>query len=383
MKYGSDTDLKFIETASIPELLAISPVSLSDFRNVHENTKQVVVDVHCGASIFRGAHIFAPGVLAMTKTLKINDEIDVFADLDGKCKKGTNFYESDNKLFLGQGRVKQQRYQLYGENVKSQGIAVEMDQVISGVPCLGDSYLLPSNGILQNLPSIICSRVLNPLPSDIVLDMCASPGNKTTHLIELKRDQGVLIALDKSNQKIIPIVEKVQKLSYNCANVFAFDSTKCVDLSLMDKPPQEGPPFSKNTFDKILLDAPCSSIGNRPQLSNRISKKMLDSFPVVQKQLFFAAVNGLKTGGVLVYSTCSVTIAENEDIVCWALTKFTCLELVPIESEFGGPGARNASLNENQRAMVKRFGPPISEEGSDNLLHDSVGFFIAKFRKIC
>ena len=75
-------------------------------------------------------------------------------------------------------------------------------------------------------------------------------------------------------------------------------------------------------FDKILLDAPCSALGQRPQLTNNMKLKELLSFPKLQKKLFDVAVKLLKPGGHLVYSTCSITRGENEDMVDWACEKF-------------------------------------------------------------
>lgn len=81
----------------------------------------------------------------------------------------------------------------------------------------------------------------------------------------------------------------------------------------------------------------------------------------------------LKTNGTLVYSTCTVTAQENEGMVAWALNKFKCLHLEQIESPYGDPGWNHPQLANGDRIKVKRFGP------SSNL--DSVGFFIARFRK--
>lgn len=107
--------------------------------------------------------------------------------------------------------------------------------------------------------------------------------------------------------------------------------------------------------------------------------KMLQSYPVLQKQLFFAAVAALKPGGTLVYSTCTINQSENEAIVGWALQKFPCLQLVPIAQSFGGHGWPTTGLSTSQTNMVRRFGPPSSAD--DTSLHNAIGFFVAKFSK--
>lgn len=280
-----------------------------------------------------------------------------------------------------------------------------MTDTLSGVPSIGDTYFQSGYAMLQNLPSIICGHVLNPKPGEIVLDMCAAPGNKTTHLAELMSDTGLLVALDKTPNKLKLLLDKMATYDLKSVKCYMFDSTKALRADDTENINQldVSPPFRPNTFDKILLDAPCSALGNRPMLRNDITPKMLKSYAVVQRKLFAAAVSLLRSGGVLVYSTCTVTVAENEDMVRWVLEKYSDIQLVPAEPLFGGPGWSGAGLTDNQRfssalewllvcvnnklfffrILVQRFGPemdglriPLSEE-----YRDSVGFFIAKFIK--
>ncbi len=203
--------------------------------------------------------------------------------------------------------------------------------------------------MLQNLPSIICAHVLNPLRGDRVLDMCAAPGNKTSHLAELMKDDGMIVAIDKTPNKLKILEEKMKTYKLNSVKCFAYDSTKLLsnDKSCIDGVLE--PPFPGLTFDKILLDAPCSALGNRPVLRSDISPKMLKSYPVIQKKLFKTAVELLKRNGILVYSTCTVTSAENEEIVEWALNKFDDIELISSDPMLGGPGWSNVGLNDDQR----------------------------------
>lgn len=204
--------------------------------------------------------------------------------------------------------------------------------------------------MLQNLPSCICAHVLNPNPGERILDMCAAPGNKTSHLAELMKDVGLIIAIDKTPNKLKVLEEKIQNYQFTSVKCFAYDSTKL--LSLDDNNGKLEPPFPSQFFDKILLDAPCSALGNRPILRNDMSPKMLNSYPVVQKKLFKTAFELLKSNGILVYSTCTVTSAENEEIVHWALNKFDGIELISADPLLGGPGWPNVGLNDEQRYFV-------------------------------
>ncbi|KAL5291419.1 NSUN6 family protein [Megaselia abdita] len=343
----------------------------------HDPTlKEVIVDKSCGAALLRGAHLYAPGVLAMQSGTKQDEVVNVFADLEGKCKKGTTTeYLSDQKTFIGIGQVKQQRYQIYGDGLDPKGVAVEMVSTVSGVPSIGD--LSSTEALLQNLPSIVCVHVLDPKPKEIILDMCSAPGNKTTHIAELMGNQGTIIALDKTESKIQLIKNKVQNYGFDSIKPFAFDSTKSFDETLIRKSALEGPPFGRNTFDRILLDAPCSALGNRPVLADSLTPKMLSSYPVVQKKLFCNAVELLKVGGVLVFSTCTIVEDENEGMVKWALDKFPNLKLVDATPFYGGEGVEGCDLSDEERKKVQRFG--IKNRVEDV---DSVGFFISKFIKV-
>lgn len=95
--------------------------------------------------------------------------------------------------------------------------------------------------------------------------------------------QAIIIAMDKTPQKALKIKENCERHGVSCVKSFAFDSTKC--FSENSDGIEDGPPFPSNSFDKILLDAPCSGLGQRPQFNNKMSPKMLESYKFVQRKL--------------------------------------------------------------------------------------------------
>ncbi|CAH0555236.1 unnamed protein product [Brassicogethes aeneus] len=341
-------------------------------KNINSHDKEVIIDPDCAAAVLRGAHIYAPGVMGLVSGVQLNDKISIYADLSKKCKKGfQKTYTDENKLFIGNGLVKMRRFELFGEDIKPSGIAIEVTETISGCPPIGDKILDDGLVLLQNLPSIICVKNLNPQPGETILDMCASPGNKTTHIAALMKNKGILVALDKT-------LVKVKRLLKNCeefdAKVYVYqaDSTKILDDNASNEI-HEGPPFKSESFDRILLDAPCSALGKRPQLYNNTTEKVIKSYVPLQRKLFETAVNLLKPNGTLVFSTCTITLAENEGLIAWALKNFSCLRLVHQKFHLGSHGWQGSALNEDQRRLVQRF------DCTDNV--DSVGFFIAGFIK--
>ncbi|KAH1026591.1 hypothetical protein HUJ05_000232 [Dendroctonus ponderosae] len=358
----------------LPNVIVINHIDVNHGK-LHKLPSEVMVDVDCAAAVLRGAHIYAPGVLSMISGTLIGDKVSIYADLNRKCKKGLlKIFPDNGKVFLGNGVVKMTRSMLFGDNLAPEGVAVGVTETISGCPSIGDAFLPSGFAMLQNVPSIMCVNALDPQKNDLVLDMCASPGNKTTHIAALMENQGTLIAIDKTAGKVAQLRKTCQIFAAKL-RIFQADSSKIVveDPGQTAANVDQGPPFLPETFDKILLDAPCSVLGKRPQFHNRVTEKVLKSYVPLQRKLFTSAVSLLKPKGRLVYSTCTITLAENEGIVEWALRTFKCLCLVNIAQHFGSPGWPGTTLTEAQRAKVQRFGP--------NLDPDTVGFFIACFEK--
>lgn len=238
-------------------------------------------------------------------------------------------------------------------------------------------YKMPSlNGVLskflylQNLPSIAVSMILNPLPNSKVLDMCASPGGKTCHLAAIMQNTGQIFAIDKNLKKSSKISENCARLGVNNVQILAEDSTK------LDKKKF----FNKEEFDFILLDPPCSGIGQRPNLKFSLESDLvkLDGFSPYQEKLFSTAWTLLKPGGQLIYSTCTINPLENEVLIERILSFHSDAKLMPIRAGFMEkyclPGIAVGSLDqETCDRCICRFFP--SRE------HDTIGFFIAKFQK--
>jgi len=210
---------------------------------------------------------------------------------------------------------------------------------------------------IQNSSSMIPSLVLDPEPDESVLDMCAAPGSKTTHMGQLMQNKGLLVANEASHARVRALVINIQKCGLS----------NCVVTR------QDGIGFEKNKerFDKILLDAPCSDIGTarkNPDIIRRWSIERVRNLASLQKKLIRSAYLCLKPGGVLVYSTCTTSREENEEVVEHLLSRYsdTFLEEIRIK----GLRTRNG-LSEKARKAA-RIMP------QDN---DTESYFIARIRK--
>jgi len=217
---------------------------------------------------------------------------------------------------------------------------------------------------IQGAASMIPPIVLNPKKDEIVLDMCASPGSKTSQMAAMMENQGLLIANDNR-------IDRMKPLKYNLERCGVSNAL----LTLM-----EGRYFANTNleFDKILVDAPCSGIGTIRKSMKTIqiwnpefSKKMCG----LQKQLIRIAFNKLKVGGTLVYSTCTLEPEENEGVVDFVLNEFdnAKVEKFDIDIKRGKPVEEfkgNSYSSEVKKTL--RIWP------QDN---DTEGFYVAKLKK--
>ncbi|KAM5157750.1 tRNA (cytosine(72)-C(5))-methyltransferase NSUN6 isoform 1-T3 [Mantella aurantiaca] len=352
---------------------------------------QVIVGAQCGNAVLRGAHVYAAGILSASKWMKAGDEVSVFSDVEWKCKRGAVEFDGA-KVFIGNGIAELSRSEIFCANSPIKGKGIRMTEPVYSSPSFDN--MLPGYIFLQNLPSAAVSHVLSPQPGERVLDMCAAPGGKTTHIASLMNDEGEVIAMDKIANKVEKIKHNASLLQLKCIQAYCFNSIKAVSSDPKGVEQGSGPPFSPGSFDRILLDAPCSGMGQRPNMSHLISLRELTSYQPLQRKLFSTAVELLRPGGTLVYSTCTITLAENEEQVAWALKTFPCLQLQAQEPHIGGEGMPGAGLSPDQLKLLQRFDPSDAETCdadtstltlSDDLVSlansDTIGFFIAKFLK--
>lgn len=165
---------------------------------------------------------------------------------------------------------------------------------------------------VQNPSSMIPPVLLNPKPGETILDMCAAPGGKTTMIAALSENRASITACEKNPNRAKRLQYNLDKQGVKGAFVMKTDSRQLDDLF---------------RFDKILLDAPCSGTGtfSKYNSTDNFSKELLERSVATQKKLIEKAYRILKTGGILVYSTCSLLKEEDEQIAEFALKhgKFT------------------------------------------------------------
>jgi len=207
--------------------------------------------------------------------------------------------------------------------------------------------------VIQDLASAYVAHVLNPEPDERVLDLAAAPGSKTFHAAALMENRGQIVAVDYSYDRLMRMREKMRLLGVKNVKLVHADGQEFLD--------REG-------FDRIILDAPCSSSGTYrqfPEVKWRFDEGKIKRIVSVQRNMLKNAYRNLRAGGGMTYSTCSIRTDEDEENVLFAVNKVG-LELVPHDFSWGDRGFIEIG-DRVFRAWTHR--------------HDCNSFFIAKMGK--
>ncbi|MEM0471023.1 MAG: RsmB/NOP family class I SAM-dependent RNA methyltransferase [Candidatus Anstonellales archaeon] len=165
----------------------------------------------------------------------------------------------------------------------------------------------------QSLASAIPPHILSPSPRDTVYDATAAPGSKTTQMAMLMENRGVIIANDKKD-RISSLRANIERLGV-------------VNVAIISRDAKKTPDFS---YNRALVDAPCSALGAHRYAWKRVTNSIIRTLSSVQYRILEATYRALRPGGILVYSTCTFTRYENEDVVSALLENYSA-KLMPIE----------------------------------------------------
>jgi len=207
---------------------------------------------------------------------------------------------------------------------------------------------------VQDKASCLAVEVANPKPDDLVLDVCAAPGAKTTYMAQLMQNQGVIYSVDYSRRRMQEWRHETRRMGVENALVIYADAQKPLPVNLV--------------VDLLILDPPCTStgaFGKTPSAKWRLTKRSVFTMSEIQWNMLNNCADSVKKLGHLVYSTCSVTLEENEMLIERFLKWHSEYKLVDSMPRIGLPGLRG-------QTQCQRLYPHI---------HHCNGFFVAKLMR--
>eukprot|EP01063_Lacrimia_lanifica_P010897 TRINITY_DN1764_c0_g5_i2.p1 TRINITY_DN1764_c0_g5~~TRINITY_DN1764_c0_g5_i2.p1 ORF type:complete len:1121 (+),score=563.69 TRINITY_DN1764_c0_g5_i2:66-3428(+) len=222
---------------------------------------------------------------------------------------------------------------------------------------------LAGHYLIQSASSFLPVLAMDIHDNMRVLDMTAAPGGKTTHIAQMMKNSGTLMANDVSAERLVALRGNILRMGITNTIITNYNGVGFERIM--------------NNFDRVLLDAPCTGIGvisRDPAIKTNKSEKDVQLRAMLQKKLILSAIDACKVGGVVVYSTCSILIEENEATVDYALKKRN-VKIVDCGVPFGRPGFTKHRRNRFHPsvALSRRYYPHA---------YNMDGFFVCKIEKL-
>jgi len=246
------------------------------------------------------------------------------------------------------------------EELEREGKRPYVSEVVPTIIKLNEPYDLSKSKlyrkgyiVVQDEAAALASLILDPKPGEVVVDLCAAPGGKTSHIAELMRNEGVIHAFDIDERRVERMKIILRRMGITNVKIYIEDAVKAPEI------------LGHEVADRVLLDPPCSSTGTfmkNLELRWRIHKDYIGELIKLQRKLLETSIKLLKPGGHLLYTTCSLLPDENEENIKWLLSQHSELELV----EINGPYSQGF-LDGTMRAWPHK--------------HATTGFFYALLKK--
>jgi 16S rRNA C967 or C1407 C5-methylase (RsmB/RsmF family) len=304
---------------------------------VPRHPKLVVADKASSENVVLGSHLYRPGVLR-TDTFHEGDSVTI-VNIRGHIV-GSGVGAGDS--------VELQR--------RKEGLFVRVTHPLYRLPSLVDLDA-HRKGLFysQSLSAMLVAPVLDPQPGETIIDLGAAPGGKTTHIAQLTVNQCRVIAVDRSRRRMARLAAEVTRLGIRGVEPFTGKAQQFCE---------QNPDLQA---DRVLVDPPCTALGVRPKLFDTTTLARIHSTAAYQRMILDSAMTTVRPKGILVYSTCTLTVEENEHNIQYLLTKGFKLER---QTPYLGAGGLAGDKSFRQR--VQRISPD---------LHNLPGQFIAKLRK--
>ncbi len=316
---------------TIPEALSVEVEGPCE---VCEHKKRVVVEKYTAESVMQGANVYAMGIVDC-RGIRRGDQVSVTHQKGGIVACGT-------------ARMNETEILTYRK-----GLAVEVHRSLYRVPSLRETEEFAEGLVYpQTLPAMVATRVLNPKPTETIVDLTCAPGGKLSHITQLMRNEGKAIGIDRNKRKAQRTLETLRRLGCRNATV-AIQDARYIDQD-----------FPSLKADAVLIDPPCSALGTMPKIYDHTTEQTVKRLSTYQKQFLKAAKSILLPTGRIVFSVCTVTLAECEENVRFA--ESIGLRVEEQSLIVGSPGLSRILP---EAALCQRFHPHVH----------NAGFFIASF----
>lgn len=324
--------LKLVQNQAIPEAIGIHVEGPFEVPLVD---RRIVVDKHTAESAMQGANIYAPGILSCD-SIRQGDKATVVSEFDDIIATGTAMMSAKDILTF------------------RKGLAVRLDHSRFSGPHIRELADFSEGRLYpQSLAAMATVRVLDPKPHETIVDVCCAPGGKLSHIIQLMDNSGRVFGFDRNRKKIEQTRQNVRRLG--CKNVvLSIHDSRYLDQD-----------FADLRADRVLIDPPCSALGIRPKTYDFTNLERINRLSDYQKQFIKSASRIVKPGGVIVYSVCTFSPQECEQVMQFAQQE-CALQVVEQSPMVGSEGL---SAFGPAGSLCQRFHPHTSE----------IGYFIAKF----
>jgi 16S rRNA (cytosine967-C5)-methyltransferase len=195
-------------------------------------------------------------------------------------------------------RLAAEGVEAHADTLAPEAVVIEAPYDVHGSPLFGEGLVMP-----QSRGSMLVARAVDPRPGERILDLCAGPGAKTTHLAALMRGQGEVVGVEADPARAEAVTGNAKRLGASAVRVVVGDAAE--------------PAFGRG-YDRVLVDPPCSDLGtlqSRPDARWRKTPEQVSELRALQRLMLAAAAGAVRVGGRLVYSTCTISASENELLV--------------------------------------------------------------------
>src|SRR5271157_116661 len=343
-------DWTFHGDVVVPEAIMADVVGPRDIEDIE---KKVEVDKFSAESISMGAPLFAPGFKQPLSRFAPGETVGMVARFT------TSWDGQQHEVHCGNGIA------MHPSNVMhtfGNGVVIATDQSPFGSPPVQewDEY---RDGMFldQNLPSMVAARVLDPKEGDSIVDICCGAGGKTTHLAQLVKNEGTIVAIDRASKKIDRLQQRAGRMGITCIKPVITRTERLKHV------------LDRFDADDVIIDPPCSALGLRMRFCIDESAADLDNYRVNQERIWdnVMAAGFVVPGTRVVYCTCTIMLEENEKLIARVIDKYG-FKIVDPPFKIGHPGMQVDGISGDEAARLVRFYPHLD---------DVIGFFIAKLEK--